>query len=84
MMIMTKRTIYNLFVELQQKENIVNGYYAATALPFNKQYKIGISDDNYPMFFVPSTSTTFSFDINMEMINVYFGRVCKIYDKSNS
>lgn len=83
-MIMTKRTIYNLFVELQQKENIVNGYYAATALPFNKQYKIGISDDNYPMFFVPSTSTTFSVDINMEMINVYFGRVCKIYDKRNS
>lgn len=84
MIIMTKRTIYNLFVELQQKDNVVNGYYAATALPFNKQYKIGISDDNYPMFFVPSTSTTFSVDINMEMINVYFGRVCKIYDKRNS
>ena len=84
MKIMTKRTIYNLFVELQRKDNVVNGYYAATALPFNKQYKIGISDDNYPMFFVPSTSTTFSVDINMEMINVYFGRVCKIHDTHNS
>ena len=81
---MKKQTIYELFVELQQRGNPVEGYYAAASLPFNKRYKIGISEDGYPMFFVPSTSTTFSVDINMEMITVLFGRVCKIYDTSCS
>lgn len=81
---MKKQTLYELFVELQQREKPVEGYYAAVSLPFNKQYKIGITKDGYPMFFVPSTSTTFSVDINMEMITVLFGRVCKIYDTSCS
>lgn len=77
---MKRQTIYNLFIELQQRNILVAGHYAAASLPFNKQYKIGISDDGYPMFFVPSMSTTFSIDINMEMITVLFGRVCKIHD----
>lgn len=81
---MKKQTLYELFVELQQRENPLEGYYAAASLPFNKRYKIGISEDGYPMFFVPSTSTTFSVDINMEMITVLFGRVCKIHDTSCS
>lgn len=79
---MKKQCLYELFVELQQRENSVEGYYAAASLPFNKRYKIGISEDGYPIFFVPSTSTTFSVDINMEMITVLFGRVCKIHDTS--
>lgn len=81
---MMKQNIYKLFVELQQRNDLSEGYYAASSLPFNKQYKIGISEDGYPMFFVPSTSTTFSIDINMEMITVLFGRVCRIHDSSCS
>lgn len=81
---MREQTLYELFIELQQRGNHVEGYYAAVSLPFNKRYKIGISEDGYPMFFVPSTSTTFSVDINMEMITVLFGRVCKIHDTSCS
>ena len=81
---MKKQTVYELFIELQQRENPAEGYYAAASLPFNKRYKIGITGDDYPMFFVPSTSTTFSVDINMEMITVLFGRVCKICDTSCS
>ena len=81
---MKKRTIYKLFVDLQQNGKLAEDCYAATSLPFNQQYKIGVSEDGYPMFFVPSTSTTFSVDINMEMITVLFGRVCKIHDKCYS
>lgn len=81
---MRKQSIYELFVDLQQRENPIEGYYVAASLPFNKRYKIGISKDSYPMFFVPSTSTTFSVDINMEMITVLFGRVCKIHDNNCS
>ena len=81
---MKKQTLYELFIELQQRENPVEGYYAAASLPFNKRCKIGISEDGYPMFFVPSTSAAFSIDINMEMITVLFGRVCKIHDTNCS
>lgn len=73
-------TIYKLFAELQQRGICTEGCYAANPLPFNRRYKIGISENGCPMFFVPSTSTSFSVDINMEMITVLFGRVCKIHD----
>ena len=76
---MKKQTLYELFVELQQRENPLEGYYAAASLPFNKRYKIGISEDGYPMFFVPSTSTTFSVDINMEMITSTKTTTCILY-----
>lgn len=79
---MKKQNIYNLFVELQQRDDPMEGYYSASSLPFNNQYKIGISEDGFPVFFVPSNSTTFSVDINMEMITVLFGRVCRIHDDS--
>ena len=80
-----RQSVYNQFVELQQKNHSsIEGYYIAAPLSFNEQYKIGISGEGCPIFFIPSTTTTFAVDINMEMITVLFGRICKIHDSRNT
>ena len=81
---MKKTTTFNVFLKLQQKNNSADGYYIAAPLPCNSYYKIGVSKDGYPTFFVPSTVTSFSIDINMEMITILFGRVCKIHEIKNT
>lgn len=71
-------SIYKIFVDLQRKETVNKDSFSASSLPFTQKHKIGISPEEYPMFFIECNNTTHSLDINLEFISVLFNRTCRL------
>ena len=76
--------IYNIFVEIQNKQSYTNGTFTVERLPFSSEHKLGVSEDGYPMFFVKCSDTHSNVDLNLEMISILFNRNCRIYELDKS
>jgi len=76
-----RSSIYKIFASLERKETNQNSFFA-TALPFTKKHKIGISPEGFPVFFIECDDAMPSLDINLEFISVLFYRTCKLYENN--
>jgi len=76
-----KHSIYKIFANLEQKE-INKDSFSAASLPFTKKHKIGISPEGSPMFFIECSNATYSIDINLELISVFFNKTCRLIENN--
>lgn len=75
-----KDSIYKIFADLQHKESIHKDSFSAASLPFTQKHKLGISPEGYPMFFIECCNVSYSLDINLEFISVFFNRTCRLLE----
>jgi hypothetical protein len=75
---------YEVFFELQQKDNVKQDYISVESVPFSEHHKIGISTEGYPLFFVKCDNYSKSININLELLSVLFSQECNIIEKTHS
>ncbi len=75
--------MFNIFQELKKTSSAHADSYNIAALPFIKNHKIGISQNEYPIFFIKceDSENVKSIDCNLEFISVQFNRSCQLNNK---
>ncbi len=73
-------SIFKILQELKVKSVKSADYYNIAALPSIRDHKIGISQSEYPMFFIKcnDSENVKSIDCNLEFISVQFNRHCQL------
>ena len=73
-------SIFKIFQELKKTSVNNADSFNIAALPLIKNHKIGISQNEYPMFFIKcgDSGNVKSIDCNLEFISVQFNRSCQL------
>jgi hypothetical protein len=74
----TMKEIYDIIRGLRAGSDTEGDTFNVASLPDVPYHKIGISRSGEPMFFIHSTGSDKSLDINLELISVLFNRSCKV------
>lgn len=78
-------SIYKIFQELKTQSSVNGDSFNVSSLPLFKNHKIGISQNEQPMFFIKCADSTNikSIDSNLEFISVQFNRKCQLKTNKN-
>lgn len=77
------KNVFKIFQELKNESPKCGDGYAIASLPRIKNHKLGISQNNQPMFFIKcdESTKTNSLDINLEFIFILYNRKCQLINR---
>ncbi|MPS72499.1 MAG: PD-(D/E)XK motif protein [Chryseobacterium sp.] len=77
------QNVFKKFQELKNKSPKNGDGFAIASLPTIKNHKLGISQNDQPMFFIKCDDTTKAklLDTNLEFISVLYNRQCQLINK---
>lgn len=76
--------IEKIFNDLQEKGGSTKNSFSAADLPFSKSHKIGISEENYPVFFIENSIMGHVPSINLDLISVQYAQRCNLKINNDS
>lgn len=74
-------SLYNIFLKLKSESPNIGEGFAVASIPNIKNHKIGISQDNLPVFFIKCENNTKTTDTKLEFISVQFNRFCQLINQ---
>lgn len=77
------KSVFEIYKDLSNENRGENANILAKTLPFNKNHKIGVSQEGYPLFFITCSESKMAPGIDMELIYIKFNELCKIREKQS-
>lgn len=79
-----RKSIYQQYKKLMGSHSQSANCYTVINVPFSKTHKLGVGIDDRPMFFIRSSITDNSPNINLELITVQFNELCRLKKDTES
>lgn len=73
-----KVSLHSIFSKLQTKILTEHNCYAADNIPFSDTHKIGISYEEFPIFFIASSNISSLSNIKLDLISIQFNQLCRL------
>ena len=73
-----RNSIYQQYKKLIGRHSQSANCYTVINVPFSKTHKLGVGIDDRPMFFIKSSITDNTPNINLELITVQFNELCRL------
>lgn len=70
--------IQEIFNGLTRRDQNDGNSYVAATIPSSMFHKLGMSEEGYPVFFIQSSLTSSVPNVNLDLISVQFGMLCRL------
>lgn len=75
---MTVNTLYNQFIKLIGSKVDDSDTYRVIPVNEGSHHRLGCSEEGFPIFFIECSDNKKTTDVNLELIDVQFNRLCKL------